>query len=121
MNGIRIGGVPEGTKWANIEFVFFVHPKIIRVNQIGRAIEAETTKCLVEVKVYGVSPKILLIKIKKNVEFKIIIICLFLEIDFISFFSLFSIIFIIIENRDSDFHNFIGKIIIAVNILNQFN
>lgn len=36
MNGIRTGGVPWGTKWANMCCVWLIHPLTIRVTQRGR-------------------------------------------------------------------------------------
>lgn len=37
INGISGPGVPWGTRWANICWVWFTHPKIIKANQRGRA------------------------------------------------------------------------------------
>lgn len=39
MKGIRIPGVPVGTRWAIIWYVFLIHPKIIKVNHKGKAID----------------------------------------------------------------------------------
>lgn len=36
INGIKTGGVPWGTKWANMCWVWLIHPLIIRVTHRGR-------------------------------------------------------------------------------------
>ena len=46
INGISKGGVPTGTKWANILLVCFNHPKNMSVIQIGRDKERVITICL---------------------------------------------------------------------------
>ena len=46
MNGIRIGEVPWGTKWANILFLLFNHPKIIKVIHNGKDRDNVITICL---------------------------------------------------------------------------
>lgn len=70
MNGMSKVGVPWGTKWANIFWVCLIHPKIIRVIQIGRERERVIVKWLVLVKIYGKSPKELLNTIKEKSEIK---------------------------------------------------
>lgn len=51
INGISGVGVPCGTKWVNIWFVLFNHPKIKKDNQNGKAIVKFSTKWLVPVKI----------------------------------------------------------------------
>lgn len=51
INIISAKGVPVGSRWANILFVFLTHPKIINVNQSGRASVIVITICLVAVKI----------------------------------------------------------------------
>lgn len=41
MKGIKIGGVPIGTKWQNMWLVLFVHPNNIKANHLDRAIVSE--------------------------------------------------------------------------------
>lgn len=50
IKGIRIEGVPIGTKWVNILFVLLIHPNIIRDIQIDKANVRDTTKWAVAVK-----------------------------------------------------------------------
>lgn len=71
IKGIRTGGVPCGTRWANICFVLLIHPKNINLNQRGRAKESVKVMWLVLVKIYGNNPKKLLNKIKVNREINI--------------------------------------------------
>lgn len=71
INGISTGGVPWGTKCANMSFVLFIHPKNIKLSHKGRARERVSVKWLVLVKMYGNSPKKLLNKIKVNIEMNI--------------------------------------------------
>ena len=47
IKGIRIGGVPWGTKWANICWVLENHPKIINDSHRGRESIIVKTICLV--------------------------------------------------------------------------
>lgn len=68
INGIRRFGVPFGTKCANIEFVLLNHPKIIILIHNGNAIANENARCLELVKIYGINPIKLLIKMNKNKE-----------------------------------------------------
>lgn len=71
INGIRIDGVPCGTKWANMCCVWFNHPYIMKHNHIGNANVNVVVKCLVLVKIYGNKPIKLLNKIIENIEIKI--------------------------------------------------
>lgn len=50
INGIKILGVPFGTRWENIWFVLLIHPYIIKQIQIGIDIVNVKIKCLVDVK-----------------------------------------------------------------------
>lgn len=51
MNGIRMGGVPCGTKWANICCILLIQPKIINLNHRGNAKVNVKDKWLVLVKI----------------------------------------------------------------------
>lgn len=66
MKGIKIAGVPLGIKWINMFWVLLIHPKNIKVNQIGREKVKLKIRCLVDVKMYGYRPRKLLKKIIKN-------------------------------------------------------
>lgn len=66
INGIRILGVPWGTKWVNIWLVILIQPNNIILIQRGSVIDKLMIKCLVLVKIYGNNPKKLLIKINVN-------------------------------------------------------
>lgn len=71
IKGIRTGGVPWGTKWANILIVLLIHPNSINDSHKGKARANVKTMCLVLVKIYGNSPKKLLNKINLNKEINI--------------------------------------------------
>jgi hypothetical protein len=71
IKGIKTGGVPCGTKWANICFVLLIHPKNIKLNQRGRANDSVRVMWLVLVKMYGNRPKKLLKRINVNNEINI--------------------------------------------------
>jgi len=79
IKGINGAGVPRGTKCAKKFNVLFIREKIIKPNQNGRANERVIAKCLVDVKEYASSPKILVWEIKKNKEInnKILILLFF--------------------------------------------
>ena len=64
--GIKNDGVPKGTKWASKLLYWNMIENNIVPNQIGRAKTKVIDKCLVLVKIYGISPKKLENKIKKN-------------------------------------------------------
>lgn len=68
IKGIKTGGVPWGTKWANICFVLLIHPKNIKLNHRGNAKDRVKVIWLVLVKIYGNKPKKLLKTIKVNKE-----------------------------------------------------
>lgn len=71
IKGIRILGVPWGTKWINICLVLLIHPNNIILNHKGKVKEKFTDKCLVLVKINGNKPIKLLIIINKNNEMNI--------------------------------------------------
>ena len=74
ISGVRPIGVPAGTRWANMCFVWFSHPKIIKQAQRGRAKDRVIATCLVLVKIYGIRPKKLLNTINLNNEMNMIVI-----------------------------------------------
>ena len=51
INGIKAAGVPWGTKWANMCWVWLTHPNTIKASQSGSAKESVITRCLVLVKI----------------------------------------------------------------------
>lgn len=51
IKGIKTGGVPWGTRWANICFVLLIHPKSINLNHKGKAKESVIVIWLVLVKI----------------------------------------------------------------------
>ena len=69
--GIKNDGVPKGTKWASKLLYWNMIENNIVPNQIGRAKTKVIDKCLVLVKIYGISPIKLEKIIKKNTEIKI--------------------------------------------------
>lgn len=71
INGIKIAGVPWGTKWANICWVLLVHPYNIKHSHKGRANVKVKVKWLVLVKIYGNNPIKLLNRIIENKEINI--------------------------------------------------
>lgn len=71
IKGIKIGGVPCGTRWANIFNVFVNHPYNINLSHNGSANVNVNVKCLDLVKMYGNRPIKLLIKIVENSVIKI--------------------------------------------------
>ena len=70
IKGIKAPGVPWGTRWANICWVWLIHPKSIKLIHSGNESDKVIDKWDVEVKMYGISPKKLLNKIKENKEVK---------------------------------------------------
>jgi len=71
MNGIRTGGVPCGTRCANICIVLFIHPYSINLVHRGRANARVKVKCLVLEKMYGNNLRKLLNRMNENNEIKI--------------------------------------------------
>lgn len=71
INGINTGGVPWGTRWANICFVLLIHPKNMKLNHKGRARDSVNVMWLVLVKIYGNKPRKLLKRINVNNEINI--------------------------------------------------
>lgn len=74
INGIRTGGVPWGTKWANICLVLLIQPKNIKLNQRGKAKDRVKVIWLVLVKIYGKRPKKLLkrMNVKREINIKVV-------------------------------------------------
>jgi uncharacterized membrane protein len=71
INGIRTVGVPCGTKWINIWWILLIHPNILNLNHSGKVKESVKIKCLVLVKIYGISPRKLLNIIIEDNEMKV--------------------------------------------------
>lgn len=78
IKGIKIEGVPWGTRWANMCCVWFNQPNIINEIHKGRAKVNVKVKCLVLVKIYGNNPKKLLNRISVNKDVKIKALFLFI-------------------------------------------
>lgn len=57
IKGMRIEGVPWGTRWVNICCRLLIQPYSINESQNGSAIDRVIVKWLVEVKVYGKDQK----------------------------------------------------------------
>jgi hypothetical protein len=122
IKGIKIGGVPWGTKWANICCVLFNHPYIIKDSHKGKDNIIVKTIWLVLVKIYGNNPKKLLNKIKVNKEIKIIefpFLCGFIKI-LNSKWRLFKILFHKKKNREGRSQNLRGINKRPKKVLNQF-
>lgn len=83
INLINGRGVPFGTRWENILFVYFAQPYRKNPIHIGNEINILKTICLVTVKELGTSP----IKFKKKIKKKILI-----NIKHVLSFSLFKAI-----------------------------
>jgi len=66
IKAIRAGGVPDGTKWANMISVEFNHPYTMNITHNGRASDRVTRIWLVAVNTKGVRPRKLLIEIRPN-------------------------------------------------------
>lgn len=73
INLIKGIGVPLGTKWANILFVKFIHPKIKNPSHKGKAIVKFIVMCLLGVKIFGNSPIIFIKRISKKRDTKILL------------------------------------------------
>lgn len=68
INGIRMLGVPNGIKWANIWVVLLIQPNNIKLIHKGKANENVKVKWLVDGKTYGNNLRKFLKKIKVNNE-----------------------------------------------------
>lgn len=68
INGMRGPGVPAGTKWANICWVWLIHPNSIKDSHRGSLRAKVNLRCLVDVKTYGISPMKLLNTINEKIE-----------------------------------------------------
>ena len=73
IKGMRGVGVLWGTKCANICFIWLNQPNIIKATHKGKLRVRVKARCLVDVKMYGNSPSMLLPKIKKKTEIKTIV------------------------------------------------
>lgn len=71
IKGISTGGVPCGTKCANMCTVWLIQPNTIKLSHRGKAKVNVNLKWLVLVKIYGKSPRKLLKAIIENKEIKI--------------------------------------------------
>jgi hypothetical protein len=123
IKGINTGGVPCGTKWANICFVLLIQPKNIKLNQRGRANDRVNVMWLVLVKIYGNKPKKLLKRMNVNSEININVVPLYLWIPNRVLNSLCRVIKILFQkifNREGKNQNIIGKNRIPKKELNQF-
>lgn len=124
INDISAGGVPCGTKWANIWLVWLIHPNNINLNHIGNAIVNVNARCLVLVKMYGNRPIKLLNNIIIKIEIKINVVPLndlgpnnVLN----SLWRVKFILFHIMLIRDDVNQNIEGIINNPINVLVQFN
>lgn len=70
ITGIKVPGVPAGTRWANILLYWFFIDHTILPSQIGRAKDSVNTMCLVPVNTNGNSPIKLEKRIKKSYKNK---------------------------------------------------
>jgi hypothetical protein len=123
IKGIRIDGVPWGTKWANICLVLLIHPNNINLIQRGRASESVIVIWLVLVKIYGNKPRKLLNRIKEKREINIKVVPLNLEIPNRVLNSKCKVKKILLQNiklREGINQNNIGKNKIPNIVLNQF-
>ena len=73
INGIKGPGVPCGTKWANICWVWLIQPYSMKATHKGRERDKVIAKWLVLVKIYGRRPKLLLNTISEKRVTKIIV------------------------------------------------
>lgn len=124
IKGIKIEGVPWGTRWANICCIWLIHPNSIKLNQRGRANVKVRVRWLVDVKIYGNSPKKLLNKIIENNEInkKVLPWCLFSPNKVLnSLFNVKVILFHKIWYREGINQKVIGINIIPKIVLIQFN
>jgi hypothetical protein len=122
IKGIRTGGVPCGTKCANMWLVLLIHPKNIKLIHKGKARDSVKVKWLVLVKMYGNKPKKLLNKIKVNNEINIKVVPEYLWIPNKVLNSLWRVVKILFQKifkRDGINQNIIGKNKIPKNELIQ--
>lgn len=79
IKGIKMLGVPCGTKWANIWLVWLIHPYSINLIHKGNAKDKVKVIWLVLVKIYGNNPMKLLKTILENslIKMNVLPICLF--------------------------------------------
>jgi hypothetical protein len=124
INGIRIGGVPCGTRWVSMCLVLLIHPNIINLVHNGRAIVNVNVRCLVLVKMYGNRPKVLFIRIIENNDVNISVLPLLIFFVPRSVLSSSCIFFIVLFHaalfRDGIIHILVGMINSPNIVLNQF-
>lgn len=124
INGISIGGVPWGTKWANMWMVLLIHPNSINLIHNGRAKASVIAICLVLVKMYGNNPKKLLKTIIENNEININVLP-FIFSEFIKTLNSLCKVNVIFNqrtwNREGINQNIVGINNNPRNVLNQFN
>ena len=70
MRGISGPGVPAGTRWANMCWVWLIQPKSMNDSHRGSLRASVSARCLVEVKTYGTRPKKLLKTISEKIDTK---------------------------------------------------
>lgn len=124
IKGIRTGGVPWGTRWANMCIVLLIHPKIINLTHNGSASVSVKAKCLVHEKMYGNKLRKLLNKIIEKREMKIKVLPFILLIFKRILNSLWSVVVILIHIkliRDGINQNILGRNISPNKTLIQFN
>jgi len=66
IKGIKSVGVLWGTKWANMCLIWLIQPNIMKVTHKGSLRVKVRARWLVDVKIYGNRPIILLLIIKKR-------------------------------------------------------
>lgn len=125
MNGIKIDGVPWGTKCSNIWFMLLIHPNSMNLTHKGSANVSVIARCLVLVKMYGNSPRKLLNKINENRDTnRNVPPFLFLLLPNSVLNSLWSFVvnkFHVIKCRDGISHILIGININPMNVLAQLS
>jgi hypothetical protein len=112
IKGINTGGVPCGTKWANICFVLLNQPNNINLNHRGKANDKVIVIWLVLVKIYGKRPRKLLnrIKVKREMNINVVPLNLWIPISILN--SLWRVIKILFQKRvkrEGRNQNIIGK------------
>lgn len=123
INGIKIPGVPCGTKWQNICCVLLIHPYNINLNHKGNLKVRVKVRCLDLVKIYGNNPRKLLNRIIENklINRNVLPLNLLFPKRFLN--SLCKVKVIIVHKkviRDGINQKDSGKIIKPKNVLSQF-
>lgn len=124
INVMSAGGVPWGTKCANIKLVWLIHPNNINLIHMGNAIVNVNAKCLVLVKIYGNRPikllNIIMLKIEMNINVDPLIDLGPNNVEN-SLWRVKFILFHIVLIRDDKSQNIDGININPINVLVQFN